>query len=154
MGVPGDHHVDPRRTRIDLDGDRYVREIWVAEGGGIRRLTAGPADTAPRWSLDGTKLAFLTALVRSLRPGGQLVLVDLMRPERSPLSAQVAEAWRRFQRAGGVSGEALDPTAQIQGFHPIGIARLTALVEAAGLSDPAPFFQALDFQGFLLQRRE
>jgi hypothetical protein len=28
-----------------------------------------------------------------------------------------------------------------------------ALVEAAGLSDPAPFFQALDFQGFLLQRR-
>ena len=102
---------------------------------------------------DGTKLAFLTALARSLRPGGQLVLVDLMRPERSPLSAQVAEAWRRFQRASGVSGEALDPTAQIQGFHPIGIARLTALVEAAGLSDPAPFFQALDFQGFLLQRR-
>jgi tRNA (cmo5U34)-methyltransferase len=102
---------------------------------------------------DGTKLAFLTALARSLRPGGQLVLVDLMRPERSPLSAQVAEAWRGFQRASGVSGEAVDPSGQIQGFHPIGIARLTALVEAAGLSDPAPFFQALDFQGFLLQRR-
>ncbi len=50
------------RTRIDLDGDRYVREIWVAEGGGIRRLTAGPADTAPRWSLDGTKLAFLRSV--------------------------------------------------------------------------------------------
>jgi tRNA (cmo5U34)-methyltransferase len=47
----------------------------------------------------------------------------------------------------------MDPSAQVQGFHPIGIARLTALVEAAGLSDPAPFFQALDFQGFLLQRR-
>jgi tRNA (cmo5U34)-methyltransferase len=103
---------------------------------------------------DGTKLAFLTALARSLRPGGQLVLVDLMRPERSPLAAQVAEAWRRFQRASGVGGEAVDSSAQIQGFHPIGIARLSALVEAAGLSDPAPFFQALDFQGFLLQRRE
>jgi tRNA (cmo5U34)-methyltransferase len=102
---------------------------------------------------DGTKLAFLTALARSLRPGGQLVLVDLMRPERSPLSAQVAEAWRGFQRASGVSGDAVDPGSQIQGFHPIGIARLTALVEAAGFSDPAPFFQALDFQGFLLQRR-
>ena len=52
-----------------------------------------------------------------------------------------------------VEGEAVDLTGQIQGFHPIGIARLTALAEAAGLSDPAPFFQALDFQGFLLQRR-
>ncbi len=102
---------------------------------------------------DGTKLAFLSALARSLRPQGQLVLVDLMRPERSPLSAQVAQAWRCFQRASGVDGEAVDLTAQIQGFHPIGIARLTALAEAAGLSDPAPFFQALDFQGFLLQRR-
>jgi tRNA (cmo5U34)-methyltransferase len=102
---------------------------------------------------DGTKLAFLSALARSLRPQGQLVLVDLMRPERSPLSVQVAEAWGCFQRASGGDGEAMDPSAQIQGFHPIGIARLTALVEAAGLSDPAPFFQALDFQGFLLQRR-
>ncbi len=102
---------------------------------------------------DGTKLAFLSALARSLRPQGQLVLVDLMRPERSPLSAQVAQAWQCFQRASGVDGEPVDLTAQIQGFHPIGIARLTALAEAAGLSDPAPFFQALDFQGFLLQRR-
>jgi tRNA (cmo5U34)-methyltransferase len=30
---------------------------------------------------------------------------------------------------------------------------LTALVNAAGFSDPAVFFQALDVQGFLLQRR-
>jgi tRNA (cmo5U34)-methyltransferase len=52
-----------------------------------------------------------------------------------------------------VAGEGVDLAGQIQGFHPIGNSRLTALVEAAGLSDPAPFFQALDFQGFLLQRR-
>ena len=56
---------------------------------------------------DGTKLAFLTALARSLKPQGQLVLVDLMRPERSPFSPQVAEAWRCFQRASGVDGEGL-----------------------------------------------
>ena len=37
-------------------------------------------------------------------------------------------------------------------LHPIGLSRLSALVEAAGFSDPAPVFQALDFQGFLLQR--
>lgn len=40
---------------------------------------------------DGTKLAFLSALARSLRPQGQLVLVDLMRPERSPSRPR----WRR-----------------------------------------------------------
>ena len=102
---------------------------------------------------DGSKLAFLSSLARSLRPGGQLVLVDLMRPERSPLQVQVEEAWCAFQRASGLQGasealEALSPR-----LHPIGPSRLAALVEAAGFSDPAPVFQALDVQGFLLQRR-
>ena len=40
------------------------------------------------------------------------------------------------------------------GLHPIGLTRLTALVNAAGFSDPAIFFQALDVQGFLLQRQD
>ncbi|MFM7360574.1 MAG: class I SAM-dependent methyltransferase [Cyanobium sp.] len=102
---------------------------------------------------DGSKLAFLTALARSLRPGGQLVLIDLMKPERSPLQAQVEAAWLGFQRASGVreSAEALVQLAG--GLHPIGLSRLTALVNAAGFSDPASVFQALDVQGFLLQRR-
>jgi tRNA (cmo5U34)-methyltransferase len=102
---------------------------------------------------DGSKLAFLTALARSLRPGGQLVLVDLMKPERSPLQTQVEAAWLGFQRASGVreSSEALVQLAG--GLHPVGLSRLTALVNAAGFSDPASVFQALDVQGFLLQRR-
>jgi tRNA (cmo5U34)-methyltransferase len=36
--------------------------------------------------------------------------------------------------------------------HPIGSSRLAALVEAAGFSDPAPIFQALGVQGYLLQK--
>lgn len=105
---------------------------------------------------DGTKLAFLTALARSLEPGGQLVLVDLMAPERSPLQVQVQQAWLGFQRASGL--EALagsvdgELTALTHGLHPIGVARLTALVNAAGFSDPARVFQALGYEGFLLQR--
>ena len=102
---------------------------------------------------DGSKLAFLSSLARTLRPGGQLVLVDLMRPERSPLQAQVAEAWQGFQRASGLDGAAEALAALSPKLHPIGPARLGALVEAAGFGDPAPDFQALDFQGFLLQRR-
>lgn len=101
---------------------------------------------------DGSKLAFLAALARSLRPGGQLVLVDLMRAERSALQAQVEAAWQGFQRASGLAGAADALAALSPGLHPIGLSRLTALVNAAGFSDPAVVFQALDFQGFLLQR--
>jgi tRNA (cmo5U34)-methyltransferase len=39
-----------------------------------------------------------------------------------------------------------------QGLHPVGMARLTSLVNAAGFSDPARIFQALAFEGFLLQK--
>jgi len=102
---------------------------------------------------DGSKLAFLTALARCLQPGAQLVLVDLMQPERSPLQGQVDQAWQLFQRASGLQGASEALAALSPGLHPIGLSRLSALVEAAGFSDPAPIFQALDFQGFLLQRR-
>ena len=102
---------------------------------------------------DGSKLAFLTSLATSLRPGGQLVLVDLMRAERSPLQAQVEQAWQGFQRASGLAGATEALASLSPGLHPIGLSRLTALVNAAGFSDPAVIFQALDVQGFLLQRR-
>jgi tRNA (cmo5U34)-methyltransferase len=123
---------------------------------------------------DGSKLAFLTALARSLRPGGQVVLVDLMQPERSPIQQQLREARLGFQRASGLATDATtvvdrealsipgaDPAARVAliadlttGLHPIGLSRLTALVEAAGFGDPAPVYQALDVEGFLLQRRD
>ena len=101
---------------------------------------------------DGSKLAFLTSLARALKPGAQLVLVDLMQPERSPLQGQVDQAWQLYQRASGLQGAAEALAALSPRLHPIGLSRLSALVEAAGFSDPAPVFQALDFQGFLLQR--
>ena len=122
---------------------------------------------------DGSKLAFLTALARSLRPGGQVVLVDLMQPERSPIQQQLLEARLGFQQASGLATDATvvdrellpipgaDPAARVAlvadlttGLHPIGLSRLTALVEAAGFGDPAPVYQALDVEGFLLQRRD
>ena len=42
---------------------------------------------------------------------------------------------------------------RVEAPHPIGEARLAALAEASGFGDPAPVFKALDFEGFLLQRR-
>lgn len=102
---------------------------------------------------DGHKLAFLTALSRCLRPGAQLVLVDLMQTSLPSLEGQIDAAWRGFQRAGGLdpgAGSGLDQLSE--SLHPIGLARLTSLVNAAGFGDPARVFQALGFEGFLLQR--
>jgi tRNA (cmo5U34)-methyltransferase len=101
---------------------------------------------------DGTKLKFLSALARSLEPGGQLLLVDLMAPERSPLQPQVQQAWLGFQRASGLGENDAQIAAHTHGLHPIGLARLTALVNAAGFGDPARVYQALDVEGFLIQR--
>jgi tRNA (cmo5U34)-methyltransferase len=101
---------------------------------------------------DGTKLRFLTALAQSLEPAGQLVLVDLMAPERSPLQGQVQRAWLGFQQASGLDDRDAQRAAHTHGLHPIGAARLTALVNAAGFGDPARIFQALGYEGFLLQR--
>jgi tRNA (cmo5U34)-methyltransferase len=102
---------------------------------------------------DGTKLRFLTALARSLEPGGQLVLVDRMAAERSALQSQVDQALLAFQRASGLT-DADGPLEDLtEATHPIGRSRLTALVNAAGFGDPAPIFQALGYEGFLLQRQ-
>jgi len=48
-------------SRSNLDEDRYDREIWLWDGADARRFTHGPADGRPRWSPDGSRLAFLRA---------------------------------------------------------------------------------------------
>lgn len=103
---------------------------------------------------DGSKLAFLAALARQLKPGAQALLVDLVEPERSPLQAQVRQARLGYQRASGLEVDPQSPPRLSQALHPIGASRLTALVEAAGFGDPALMFQALDVEGYLLQRRD
>ncbi len=49
-------------TRVDLPGNRYRSSVWLAEADGSRPpapLTSGEhADSSPRWSPDGTRLAF------------------------------------------------------------------------------------------------
>ncbi|NND02902.1 MAG: hypothetical protein HKN91_08945, partial [Acidimicrobiia bacterium] len=71
--------------QMDLDDDWYVSAIWQWDGDGCSPFTAGPADTAPRWSPDGTMLAFLRAPDPSQKPqlavmpadGGEpLILTD------------------------------------------------------------------------------
>ena len=133
--------------RAGIHWKQSTAEALVDEPGMAGRF-AGALSVLVLQSLpdDGSKLAFLTALARCLQPGAQLVLVDLMQTSLPSLEGQLDQAWRGFQRASG-----LDATSQ-EGLHPIGLARLTSLVNAAGFGDPARVFQALGFEGFLLQR--
>lgn len=143
------------RGRLDAAAPSIDWRCTRVEDLGVEAAFDGALSVLVLQSLpdDGSKLAFLSALARSLRPGGQLVLVDLMRPERSALQAQVELAWGQFQRAGGESGDPGTLASRVEAPHPIGPARLAALAEASGFGDPAPVFKALDFEGFLLQRR-
>ena len=53
------------RVSVDRQKDQYETAIWIADADGrepARRLTAGPRDTAPRWSPDGARLAFVRAV--------------------------------------------------------------------------------------------
>ncbi len=133
--------------RAGIHWQQSTVEALVDEPGTAGRF-AGALSVLVLQSLpdDGSKLAFLSALARCLQPGAQLVLVDLMQTSLPSLEGQLEAAWQGFQRASG-----LDATSQ-EGLHPIGLARLTSLVNAAGFGDPARVFQALGFEGFLLQR--
>ncbi len=153
---PSEPMLAEARRRLDGEGgDAIAWHCTTAEAHAAEASFDGALSVLVLQSLadDGAKLAFLSALARSLRPGGQLVLVDLMRPERSALQEQMDAAWLAYQRAGGLKPGSDAPGLLGAALHPIGRARLDALAEAAGFGDPAPVFRALDFEGFLLQRR-
>ncbi len=58
------------RLEIDREGYESKRSIWTipAAGGAPRQFTAGPKDSAPRWSPDGRTVAFLRAPAGEVKP--------------------------------------------------------------------------------------
>jgi dipeptidyl aminopeptidase/acylaminoacyl peptidase len=87
-------------TTLSIERDEYLSNIWMvdAAGGPARRFTTGPRrDTAPRWSPDGARLAFLSE--RAPREKAQLHVVP----------ADGGEAVQLTRLRAGVSAPAWSP---------------------------------------------
>ena len=81
---------------VDEKEDRYDTSLWSVEasaGAAPRRLTAGPRDSAPRWSPDSRTLAFLRAPEKgppqahllSMAGGEAMKLTDLPKGASAPV---------------------------------------------------------------------
>ncbi len=59
-------------SQANVEEDRYDRDLWMLKDGEARRFTTGGSDTHPRWSPDGSTIAFL----RKVDDVPQLALID------------------------------------------------------------------------------
>jgi dipeptidyl aminopeptidase/acylaminoacyl peptidase len=116
QSAPDDRHVAFVRTELDEAGNTYRSHIWLAPaGGGVPRpLTRGDVqDASPRWSPDGSAIAFLRA--------GQLWLLRLDGGEPRPLAnASGAAVWSPDGQAIAFVGKEDLPAegAELFGFAP------------------------------------
>ncbi|HSB73071.1 MAG TPA: S9 family peptidase [Candidatus Methylomirabilis sp.] len=136
-------------TLLSEGRDEYLSNIWIVDtvGGAPRRFTAGPRrDTAPRWSPDGTRLAFLSE--RALKEKAQLYVMP----------ADGGEAVRLTDLKNGVYAPAWSP----DGAHLVFVSRVGGWQEPEGeeekqKSKPARVITTLKHKfngdGFTFDRR-
>jgi dipeptidyl aminopeptidase/acylaminoacyl peptidase len=110
LKLVGDAQISPDGTRVayvvkalDREKDEYVGNIHVWHDGQSRQFTAGGKDASPRWSPDGTQLAFLSGRAEKTQlfiipaSGGEAVQMTTLdmgagEPVWSPDSTRIAFA--------------------------------------------------------------
>jgi len=136
-------------TSLSDERDEYLSNIWVvdAAGGVPRRFTAGPRrDTEPRWSPDGTRLAFLSE--RAPKDKLQLYVMPADGGEPTKLTAL----------ENGVGGAAWSPDGSRLAFvSPVGGQREPESEEEKRKSRPARVITSVKYrfngEGFVYDRR-
>ena len=100
-------------TTLSEERDAYLSNIWIAavDGGEPRRLTSGDKrDSAPRWSPDGRRLAFVSERQEDKRPqlyvmptdaGEAVRLTELVQGVSEPLWSPDGKRLAFLSRVGG-----------------------------------------------------
>ncbi|WP_433088866.1 prolyl oligopeptidase family serine peptidase [Dactylosporangium sp. CA-052675] len=135
LRLPSDPQLSPDGERVayvltgaDRAADDTTGEVWEVPvtGGAPRRLTEGPADAAPRWSPDGTTLAFLRhGRLYTLPAGGGEPRLLAGRGVRSP-------AWS----PDGTKIAFVAPAGEADRTAPVVIDRLDHKTDGAGRTAP------------------
>lgn len=78
------------QVTVNAKHDGYDTALWLVStnGGAPRPLTAGPRDSSPRWSPDGTRLAFQRSVEKDGKPQpGQIWILPMDGGEARPLTS-------------------------------------------------------------------
>ncbi|GAA4615969.1 hypothetical protein GCM10023195_70730 [Actinoallomurus liliacearum] len=134
FAIPGEPALSPDGDRVvytlttqNAELDRAESSLWevTADGAAPRRLTHGPADTAPCWSPDGSTVAFLRA--------GRIHLLPADGGEATPLTSREPAAGAPVWSPDGTRIAFAAPASVLDPVAPVEIDRLGYKADGLGL---------------------
>jgi len=105
---------------------------------------------------DGAKLQLLQNIAQRLKPGAKLILADLYGDQTASYFREFTKAWQRLyfsqlDEESRIKAEANFPTSIENSIYFVTEARIIQLLEAAGFSQVAKFYNAFLFGGWVAE---